>query len=58
MLESAAAWLVDHVLPVEWVQFVDDVVAFFSSDQEASHGSFVADSEARGVVSTAVELTG
>lgn len=58
MLESAAAWLVDHILPVEWVQFVDDIVAFFSADQEASHGSFVADSEAGGIVSAAVELAG
>jgi len=46
MLERAPARLVDDLFATERVELRNDVVAYFSANEETAQGSFVADSKA------------
>jgi len=58
MLERTAAWLINHVFSREGSKFIDDVVAFFTANEKAAHGSRVADPEAGWVETASVQFPG
>ena len=50
MLKGAATRLVDDLLAIEGIQLGDDIVAWFSSNEQPAQGSCVADAETRRIL--------